>query len=73
MYVMRLFFRHFEKNSSPKKLKAEINSSEFPEKLMLFPEKLKILPTGLDNPKNNNTKMKQFLASTSKLQVRSKF
>ena len=39
------FFGHFEKDSSPKKLKAEKNSREFSEKLKPFLEKLKVLPT----------------------------
>ena len=46
--INQAFFEHFEKNSSPKKLKAEKNSREFSEKLKPFLEKLKILPTHLD-------------------------
>ena len=48
MLVLALaFFGPLEKNSSPKKLKAEKNSREFSEKLKPFLGKLKILPTQL--------------------------
>ena len=46
--VCRLFL-DFSKNLKSKKLKDEKNSREFSEKLKPFLEKLKILPTQLDN------------------------